>query len=281
MTPRMILFPTDFSGGCDRPRDRALRLARLWDATLVLVHVMPEPDPTLLAEERGTMAAQAEKRLGAEVQGQPVTFTTRVAFGDVAEEIMEIADETGAELIVTGISRRDDLGAFIIGTTVERLVRRADVPVLAVKRPVQRDYDRMMIATDFSVGSEEALYAGLAIFPEAETTILHAYQVRLEALRGREGPAAELQAEIAYELDCFLEGLQVTENVRERFQINVDYGDLLTVARTHAEATGTELAVIGTHGRSGFVAAVLGSQARSLLAGLDCDLLLVHGRPKP
>ena len=36
MTPRTILFPTDFSGRCDRARERAAQLASEWRARLVL-----------------------------------------------------------------------------------------------------------------------------------------------------------------------------------------------------------------------------------------------------
>ena len=42
----------------------------------------------------------------------------------------------------------------------------------------------------------------------------------------------------------------------------------------------TDLAVIGTHGRSALTVAVLGSTARALLSRLDCDVLLVRQQPQ-
>ncbi len=282
MTPRTILLPTDFSGRCDRPRDRAVQLARHWGARLVLLHVTREPDRITPLDERQAEAARTEARLRAEVKDEAIAVTTRLASGDVAEAIVEASAEFSADLIVTGISRRDEIGDFVVGTTVERTVRHARVPVLVVKQRVQQDdYLRVMIATDFSDCSAAALRTAVAVFPGAEITLLHAYEVALETLRGREGPAAAQQAEIALDLEAFLEGVGLPADVCSRLEINVDYGDVCRVACDHVQSSNTDLAVIGTHGRSGFVAAMLGSTARALLACLDCDVLLIRQHTAP
>lgn len=276
MTPATILFPTDFSSRCDRPRDRAVQLARQWSARLVLFHVLAEADNALTASEREEEIARLEARLRAEVPDASITVETRLGSGHVAEAIVAAATDTNADVIVTGISRYDEVGDFIIGTTVERVVRHARVPVLVVKEPVRHDYRRFMVATDFSDCAAHALRAALAMLPDAEATLLHAYHVPLEALRGREGPAAALQAEIAFELDTFLEEVDITDEARERLQVNIDYGDVCRVARDHVSGSETDLAVIGTQGRTAVVAAVLGSTARALLTCLSCDVLLVR-----
>lgn len=272
------MFPTDFTGRCDGPRDRAVQLARQWGATLLLLHVAGKPDPAAPADARQAEAAHLEARLRAEVQDQGITVMTRIGYGDVAEAVLSAATEAAADLIVTGISRRDDIGDFVIGTTVERLVRHARVPVLVVKNAVRHDYCRLMVASDFSDSSAEALRIASAILPDAEITLLHAYHVRLEMLRGREGPAAGLQADIAFELDRFLDEAGLPEDVCKRLQVNVDYGDICQVAHDHVQSSGTDLAAVGTNGRTGLAAAILGSTARALLACLDCDVLLVRQR---
>ncbi|RSV14787.1 universal stress protein [Sphingomonas sp. ABOLG] len=278
MTLRTILFPTDFSGRCDRPRARAVQLARQSDAQLVLLHVLTEPDTELMASERCAELEHVEARLRAEVDDVTVTVTTILAHGDVANAILTAAKRVEADLIVAGISRHDEIGDFVVGTTVERLVRHAHAPVLVVKESARQDYQRMMVATDFSDCSAAALRTGLAMFPDAEVTLLHAYSVPLETLRGREGPAAALQAEIAFELSSFVESLDIGEEARERLQVNIDYGPVSQVARDHVRTSDTDLAVVGTRGRTALVAAALGSAARSLLADLECDVLLVRQR---
>jgi nucleotide-binding universal stress UspA family protein len=46
--------------------------------------------------------------------------------------------------------------------------------------------------------------------------------------------------------------------------------------RHYVERTGTDLAVVGTHGRTGWRRAVLGSVAERLIANLPCDVLAVR-----
>jgi nucleotide-binding universal stress UspA family protein len=276
MIPQTILFPTDFSGRCDRARDRAVQLAGQWGARLVLFHVLNEPDAAALADERRKYEAAAHDRLKAEVQDKTIAVETRLASGSVAQAILDAADQCAADLIVTGISRHDDIGDFIVGTTVERVIRQARQPVLVVKERVEQHYSRLKVATDFSDCSGLALRTAAAVFPTAEITLVHAYQVRLEALRGREGPAAAQQAEIAFELEAFLDKIDLPEATRVQLDINVDYGEVCQVAGDHARYSKSDLAVIGTHGRSALTTAVLGSTARALLGCLDCDVLLVR-----
>lgn len=273
MAVRTILFPTDFSARCDLPRERALQLAREHGASLVLLHVVGTAEAALSAAGR----AAVETKLRAEAEGEGIAVETRLGFGEAWEAIVQSARDAGADLIVTGISRHDEISDYVVGTTVERVMRHAQAPVLVVKAPVRQEYRRLMVATDFSDCSAAAVQAAMDLFPDAEPTLLHAYRVPLEALRGREGPAPELQAEIAFELDTFLNREEIGQRARERLDVSIDYGETCRVARDHVEANNTDIAVIGTHGRTGLAAAVLGSTARALLACLDCDVLLVRG----
>jgi nucleotide-binding universal stress UspA family protein len=229
-----------------------------------------------MADERQAEEAWIHARLRGEVKSEGVAVETRLATGDVAEAVLKGSVTEAADIIVTGISRHDEIGDFFIGTTVERMIRQARVPVLVVKERVQQHYRRVMVATDFSDCSGLALRTAVALFPVAEITLLHAYRVQLETLRGREGPAPQRQAEIAFSLDAFLEKSDLPVDVRDRLDINVDYGEVCRVAGDHVKSSDTDLAVLGTHGRSAMATAVLGSTARALLSGLDCDVLLVR-----
>ncbi|ARR57595.1 MULTISPECIES: universal stress protein [Sphingomonadales] len=280
MTPRTILFPTDFSGRCDRARDRAIQLASEWRAHLVLLHVQRDPDPADMLDGLQAAESRLHARLRAEVADPDIPVETRLATGAVSQAVLEASTACGADLIVTGISRHDDIGDFLIGTTVERMIRHAHAPVLIVKEKTQHHYRRVLVATDFSGCSAQALRTAMAAFPAAEITLVHAYHVPLEALRGREGPAAALQARIAYDLDAFLDRTDLPADARDRLDINVDYGEVCEVVRNHVKLSETDLAVIGTHGRSALTVAVLGSTARALLSRLDCDVLLVRQQPQ-
>ncbi len=53
--------------------------------------------------------------------------------GDPSEDLIEIAEETGAELIVIGLRRRTPVGKLILGSNAQRILLDAPCPVLAVK----------------------------------------------------------------------------------------------------------------------------------------------------
>lgn len=274
--PKTILLPTDFSGRCDRPRARAIQLAREWQAQLIILHVLPDLNDAGGSVEEQENASRAEERLRDEVKAQDIQVATRLAFGDVVQEILKASAEISADLVVMGISRHDEIGDFVVGTTVERVVRHGPAPLLVVKEQPAAHYGNLLVGTDFSDSSVVALRTAFTFFPAAAITLLHAYQVRLVTLRGRDGPAGNRQAEIAFDLEAFLDRIDIPVDTRDRLEVNVDYGDVCSVAREHVQTSRTDLTVIGTHGRSGILAEVLGSTARELIACLDCDLLLVR-----
>jgi nucleotide-binding universal stress UspA family protein len=50
-----------------------------------------------------------------------------------SEELVEIADEVSADLIVIGLRKRSPVGKLIMGSTAQRVLLDASCPVLAVK----------------------------------------------------------------------------------------------------------------------------------------------------
>jgi len=78
---------------------------------------------------RGELDAVARdlESLGVEVE-------VRQTMGaDIAEQVLEVAEEVGAELIVIGLRRRTPVGKLIMGSVAQRILLDAHCPVLAVK----------------------------------------------------------------------------------------------------------------------------------------------------
>lgn len=85
-------------------------------------------DPTYASQERlrEALARAAEAGVTATVTS---TLTTR----EPAEEVIKQAEAVGAELIVIGLRRRSPVGKLLMGSTAQRLLLEAPVPVLCVK----------------------------------------------------------------------------------------------------------------------------------------------------
>ncbi len=74
-------------------------------------------------------------RLGDELRGQGVDVTVRqlIRGNEPSEDLLSVADEVGADLIVIGLRRRTPVGKLILGSNAQRILLDASCPVLAVK----------------------------------------------------------------------------------------------------------------------------------------------------
>jgi nucleotide-binding universal stress UspA family protein len=71
-----------------------------------------------------------ESRLADAVAGHEVR---QVVGADIAEQVIAIADEVDAELVVVGLRRRTPVGKLLMGSVAQRILLEAHCPVLAVK----------------------------------------------------------------------------------------------------------------------------------------------------
>lgn len=120
----------------------ACALTRDYGARLVVLHVVaplpplaygdvvPPPDPESLLRE----AKDHLERL--EVRGADVRAERRLEEGDPVAEILRVAREIDASLIVLGTHGRTGLSRLLMGSVAEQVVRNAPCPVLTATAPV-------------------------------------------------------------------------------------------------------------------------------------------------
>ena len=75
----------------------------------------------------------AEVRAQLEADGIEHEVRQLVRGLDPSEDLIAVAEETGAELIVIGLRRRTPVGKLILGSNAQRILLDAPCPVLAVK----------------------------------------------------------------------------------------------------------------------------------------------------
>jgi nucleotide-binding universal stress UspA family protein len=140
-----ILLTTDFSATSRKAVQPAVTLARMFNARIVLTHVGDFFPPVVeeyyvavnLDEVRQQAHEQARKHL-AEFAAQYVhqdglTVELESPLGVAHVEICRVAAERGADLIVMATHGRGFISHAILGSTTERVLRRAPCAVLVVR----------------------------------------------------------------------------------------------------------------------------------------------------
>jgi nucleotide-binding universal stress UspA family protein len=143
MPAKTIVFPTDFSTASDAALVHAAALARQSGGRLLIVHVEEPP----LAYGGGELyyglpEPSSERILKMLEDVRPadpaVPFTHRLTMGDPAAEIVRIAGDEDAEMIVLGTHGRTGITRLLMGSVAEAIVRRAPCPVLVYRETAER-----------------------------------------------------------------------------------------------------------------------------------------------
>jgi nucleotide-binding universal stress UspA family protein len=111
---------------------RAVDEARLRSLDLVVVNSQREDhtDEEWVRKTESDLAAARERLARSGVRYE---LRETVAGPAGVEELVTIAEEADAQLVVIGIRRRSPVGKLILGTRAQRIMLDAPCPVLAVK----------------------------------------------------------------------------------------------------------------------------------------------------
>ena len=152
MAQKTILFPTDFSTASDAALVHAESLARQMNARLLIVHVEEPP----LAYGGGELyyglpEPSSERILKMLEDVKPsdpaVPYTHRLTMGDPAGEVVRMATDENAEMIILGTHGRTGMMRFLMGSVAEAIVRRAPCPVLVYREVAERLAKKKAAAT--------------------------------------------------------------------------------------------------------------------------------------
>ena len=108
--------------------------ARMRGTSLAVIHVVETLDLDRMEALRAGLADEIDKTLAAS-QDEHVAWELYPATAqrDVAEAVLRLAVEAGAELLVIGARRRTPVGKFLLGSLTQTIILGADMPVMVVK----------------------------------------------------------------------------------------------------------------------------------------------------
>lgn len=119
--------------------DRAIEETRLRDGELLVVHSMKGGERD---EERQVLTYREEfEQLETRLKSEDITYRlVEYARGNSpSEDLLQVAKDENAGLLVIGIRRRSPVGKLVLGSNAQDILLQADCAVLAVKAGGQAD----------------------------------------------------------------------------------------------------------------------------------------------
>lgn len=279
-----ILAATDFSTRSNRALRQAGLLAQAQkDSRLHVVHVVDDdqPDDLVRIEKR-----EAERLLGEQISSMPELQGTRsralTITGDPFDGILKAANEVNADLIVMGSHRKQMLLEIFTGTTIERVARKGNFPVLMVNHEAQRKYTNVVASIDMSENSANALKVGLStgLIGDAGATLLHAFPAPIKGkmyIAGADQASMDsyIEKERQQAMDELLRFLAANGMQDGRWFYRLEEGAPMEIIARAVSEMRPDLLVMGTHGRSAVSKVLMGSVTVEALRTLNVDILVV------
>lgn len=298
---KKILCPTDFSDNADYALRYASALARKHGGSVDVVHVVDSgvlgaggldgiyvssADVHHSIENLKQHAQQQLDHLTKKEHLLGVEVTPHLREGHAADEVAAASDELGSDLIVVATHGRHGLDRLIFGSTCDKILRIAKVPVLSIKHP-EREFlaedgkslsiKHIFCPLDFSEFSHSALPQAEALAREfgAEMVLAHVVDARFDYPEWTAQTSFNNSEHLVKSAEENLErSAKEIEDiaVSTRVGVGVPARTLVEYA-TDAEA---DLIVLPTHGRTGLSHALLGSVAERVVRYAPCPVLTVR-----
>lgn len=236
------------------------------------------PMPSYSAPGLGGYLQAEQERLRPALEEQ----ARRVGAGEVVFEVgaphrvlHDLAERLGAGLLVLGATAGGAM-ARLLGSTADRLLRRATYPVLVVRSELPVPPARVVAPVDFSPLSAEAFRRGLGILRGLGATSEVEALFVLSVLQRQVSPQftpEQVDRFAAEELDRFIAAHAGGDASGLRRKVRT--GNVREEILAELQETRADLVVLGTHGLGGFDRLAIGSVAADVTREAPCSVLVI------
>ncbi|WP_301533927.1 universal stress protein [Pseudomonas sp. CAN1] len=280
---KSLMVATDLSGRSEKALHRAAALAKRYACPWTVLYVVDEDQPSALIDQELTQVRMMlEARLVELTELGGTCPQLLVERGDPNQQILAAAKKQACEMLVMGAHRKSVLRDIFVGTTVERVLRAGQLPVLVVNQPAAGQYRDLLIALDTSPASAHAVEVAndLGMLEGAVRRGVYAFSPLAKGMMQYSGVSEERIDEFVGsesrqavdELKKFLHEQHLEDRIDEQL---VAVGLPGNVLQRMVDKHRPDLLVMGTRGMGGIKRALIGSVADYALRELDCDILVV------
>jgi nucleotide-binding universal stress UspA family protein len=281
---KKILYPITFEELSFDILSCILGLKKTGMEEIVLLHIIdgvgrPEKQAEL-AETNMTQAVGIAKKAGIRVK-------KRIETGAPYKEILRVAAEEKASLIVSDRQRKKENGEIFIGSTTDKIIRYGNIPVYIPKyhapanghealypRCCERLFSRVLYPTDWSNCAEAALRFLIGLKEARIEEVLVAHVMDEKAMRSQSRRKFKECWELDRErLDTVAKKLQNEGlNAKTHIRIGKPNTDVIRIAREE----NASLVMMGSHGKGHVQGINWGSVARNVTEYSDRPVLLIN-----
>ncbi|MEY8021382.1 universal stress protein [Muriicola sp. SD30] len=260
-----ILVPTDFSDNCNKAAELGIKMAKLYDAEIHFFHLMQTPvDWVKLDKQKEKRYPETLKQIGTAksklralekmAEKENLKCLTFLEYHVDRKNILRHSGHFKHDFIITGSSGTKGIVRELLGSDVEQLVRKSNVPVIVVKEDeVTFPFKDIVFVSDFIEDVSEAFKEVLSIAEKCRGKI-HLLRINTES-----------------DNNSIALGLKPITNFLEKFPDLQDYSmnvynemNVETGINTYLKNNEANLIAMCTHGSTGF----LGLFSKSIAEGV-------------
>jgi nucleotide-binding universal stress UspA family protein len=269
--PCNLLVCTDGSPASQRAVEAAFALARRWPCRIRWLQVL-ECNPVFASQAIASIPEwEQEARDGlqamlsrAEAQGIEAEILVREGEA-VHRAILAEVEKGQPDLIVMGRRGRAEIAGLFMGSVTARVVGLSPVTVLIVPRNSPLTFRRLLVAIDGSPCSEAAWREAFSL---SRTWVSHLLAVSVAQKKAELPEAQEILQKVKGEADR--EGIPL-----DTLLLRGSPGKAIIQA---AQGRGTDLLILGSHGRTGLTRLIMGSVTEQVIGQARCPVLIVKHR---
>ena len=282
-----ILFLTDFSKSSEAALPFAIAIARNFDGTIHVLHVLtpviPESCPAAITADEELSEVEMQK---VESQLAGVVHETTMDRGiGVWPAIEQAIEDHHIDLVVVGTHGRTGAQKFLLGSVTEEIFRRSPVPVLTIGPDVRSSahnggrFHRVLFATDFTPESIAAAPYAVSLAKENQACLVLLHVMRKPEQRN-DNDVRLFEVSVAEAISQLYETISKGAELYSPAEVAVEYGEPAERIVEAAKQRGADMIVLGVRtaaGRLGAATHLDRATAHKVVAHAHCPVITVRG----
>lgn len=274
---KKILLATDFSKSSENVTEMAIKLAKTFDAEIILSYVLPKEAEINSIKELLDLAVktrfeQQKEKIKKAGLNSPETI---LKYGSIYNEIVRIADYKNVNIIVMGSGKSVGNSTHKLSTTTAKVISKTHKPVWVVKTGTKLNINKILCPVDFSEPSHRALDNAIHLARrfDAEVNIMSVFEpidIHTEELDYICCQNDQLLEDYFTKFDDFMQNFNLKNiKARKTHKSGVPYANILiTIAKYKPD-----LLIIGTTGKTGLSKLLMGSVTEKVIREVPCSFI--------